>query len=138
MARVTKKILKNQLDTINMLLERPVLPFASEVGEPVRFAVGHISLEHSLSGYSIEEICSENGAAHCIASGLTANEAYYILRGILHGITLRNAHLGELLLRSELHKAGLSTADHPLYNNPNKDKLRVINHTSGEQSVIQV
>lgn len=136
MTRVTKKVLQSQLLTINTVLERPVQQFASKIGEPVRFALGHISLQHDSSGYSIEETTSENGAVHVMGSGLTANEAYWILRGMISGIALRNRHIGELLLRNELHKAGLCQADHPLYLGDMADKGKVVTHADGSFEVV--
>lgn len=136
MARVTKKALQSQLLTLNMVLERPVDQFASKVGEPVRFAMGHIGLQHDSSGYTIEEVVSENGAVSTLGSGLTANEAYWILRGMITGVGLRNRHIGELLLRNELHKAGLCKPDHPLYLGDMADKGKVVTHADGSFEVV--
>jgi len=137
MSRVTKKTLQSQLYTLNMVLERPMEQFASKIGEPTRFNVGHICLLHDSSGYAVEEVVAENGAVHTLGSGMSANETYYLLRGMISGVALRNQHLGELLLRHHLHKAGLCEADHPLYNNPARHQARVINHADGTQSVVQ-
>lgn len=136
MPRITKKTLESQLSTLNMLLERPLEQFASKVGEPVRFSTGHIGLLHDSSGYSIEETVSVHGAVHTLGSGLTANEAYYLLRGMISGIALRNAHIGELLLRNELAKSGICRHDHPLYQDDLKAAGRVINHADGSMSVM--
>lgn len=136
MARVTKTILRSQLLTLNMMLERPLEQFASKIGEPTRFAIGHLSLQHDSSGYAIEETTSENGAVNILASGLTANEAYWILRGMVSGIGLRNRHIGELLLRNELVKLGLCNASHPLYMGDMADKGKVVTGADGSFSVV--
>lgn len=122
MARSSRKGLESRLLTLNMILERPVNQFASKVGEPVRFAVGHIGLCHSSYGYSIEEVTSIHGAVHVLGSGLTLKDAETLVQGMLHGVTLRNAHIGELLLRNELVKVGLCEPDHPLYQDDLREK----------------
>lgn len=112
---VTRKSIESRLQTLNMILERPLTHFASKEGEPIRFAVGHIGLCHSSYGYSIEEVTSTHGSVHVLGSGMSARDADNLIQGMLNGIALRNAHIGELLLRSKLSEAGLCKPDHPLY-----------------------
>jgi hypothetical protein len=112
MKRITAKSLRFDLNTLNMLLERPVEQFASKVGEPVKFNIGHLYLDHNAQGYSIEEQTSEGGGVHDMTGRLSASEMHIMIRGMMKGVGLRNAHIGELFLRNEMLEAGL---DSPLY-----------------------
>lgn len=116
MGRVTAKSLRYDLQTLNILLERPVEQFASKVGEPVRFNIGHLYLDHNAQGYSIEEQTSEKGGVHDMTGRMSASEMNIMIRGMMKGVGLRNAHIGELFLRKEMAEVGLTDADSPLYN----------------------
>jgi hypothetical protein len=91
--RITRSSLDSRLLTLNMALKRPTNQFASQPGESTKFSVGHICLERSASGYTLEEQVSENGAVTSFASGMTPIEADRLIQGMLHGVTLKNAQL---------------------------------------------
>lgn len=137
MARITKKAIETQIKSLNMLLDRPDNQFSSKVGEPTRFAVGHICFQHDSSGYSLEEVITESGAVYSLGSGMSANETYYLLRGMISGIALRNAHIGQLLLRDYQNKNGKCETDHPLYDPALGKNATIIYHADGAHSVIE-
>lgn len=123
MGRITAKSLRFDLYTLNVILDRPVQQFASKVGEPVKFSIGHLYLDHNAQGYSIEEQINEGGGVHDMTGRLSASGMELMIRGMMKGVGLRNAHIGELLLRNELVKVGLTNEKSPLYNQ-DTEKLR--------------
>jgi hypothetical protein len=114
---ISRKFLLSRVATLNIALDRPVEQFSSGTGEPTRFSVGHIHLDHNRNGYSLEEQTSEQGAVSVLTHRQSAKEINCTIDGMIKGIGLRNRHLGELMLRHELVQKGLTTADAPLYNN---------------------
>lgn len=95
MIRLTKNAVKLRLDALNASLGLPADLFSSQVSEPTKFAIGHICLTHSSYGYTIEQVVSDNGAVSLIGSGLSLKDAYNIIRGMEHGVSLskeKNEH----------------------------------------------
>lgn len=102
--------LESRVSTLNLILERPATPMGLTT-----YNVGHIFLEETPRGYSILEYINVTGDVRDYGTGLTAKEVNITIQGIIYGIALRNAHIGNLLLRNKLQEAGLSGTDSPLY-----------------------
>jgi len=88
--RATHYTLVARVYGLNEVLDRPVEQFASKVGEPTKFSVGHLALGHDSAGYTLEEQVSEAGAVDTIACGYTAHEMDVLLTGMMRGITFRH------------------------------------------------
>ena len=101
MLRATHYSLLARVYSLNDVLDRPIEQFASKVGEPTKFSVGHIALGHDSSGYNLEEQMSEAGAVEVIACGHTAHEMDVLITGIMKGIGFRTMQFAEQLLQKE-------------------------------------
>lgn len=117
MRRITKDWLSSRVDSINMLLERPVARFNTDVGLFIH-NVGHLSLDKDSTGYKLVEIVSPGGGEQVWSARLDAKRMDQYIDGIINGIALRNAHIGGILLKNEVEQAGL-TPDAALYGNAN-------------------
>lgn len=94
-----------RVHTLNMMLGRPLEQFASKPGEPTRFSVGHIHLDHNTNGYSLEEQTADHGAVYVMVPRLTAKEMSCMLDGMIKGINMHTQYVSDRV--QLLHKAGL-------------------------------
>ena len=117
MTRITKEWLKSRVQTLNMLLERPMTIFSPGASASEQ-NVGHLSLDKDAGGYRLVEIISGGGVEANWSPRLQPKEMDLFIDGILNGIALRNAHIGVILLKNEVEMAGL-TPDAALYGNAN-------------------
>jgi hypothetical protein len=93
MTRATEKGLEYTLNQINTALGRPTKQFASKIGEPVVFSVGHFALSKDSSGWSLEEQSSVNGSVSVKASGMTTGEMSMFLRAFIQGIMTQKCNI---------------------------------------------
>ena len=117
MRRITKDWLESRVDSLNMILERPVARFNTDVGLFIQH-VGHLSLDKDSTGYKLVEIVSPAGGEQVWSARLDAKQMDRYIDGIINGIALRNAHIGAILLKAEVLHAGL-TPDAALYSDAN-------------------
>lgn len=117
MRRITKDWLNSRVSSLNMLLERPMCIWnpGAAVGEQ---NVGHLRLDKDSTGYKLVEIVSPGGSEQPWSPRLDAKQLDQYIDGIVKGISLRNAHIGAMLLKNEVENAGL-TPDAALYSNAN-------------------
>ena len=116
MNRITKEWLKSRVQTLNMLLERPMTIFSPGASASEQ-NVGHLSLDKDAGGYRLVEIIG-GGMASSWSPRLQPKDMDLFIDGIVKGIALRNAHIGVILLKNEVEMAGL-TPDAALYGSAN-------------------
>ena len=117
MTRITKEWLKSRVQTLNMLLERPVALYNTNATAAEQ-NIGHLSLDKDAGGYKLVEIIGYGGAEANWSPRLQPKDMDLFIDGIVKGIALRNVHLGALLLKNEVEMMGL-TPDAALYSNAN-------------------
>ena len=121
--RVTKDWLRSRVQTLNMLLERPLCIFnpGASVSEQ---NIGHLYVEKANGGYKLVEIVTGGGAERNWSKRMTGTDMDLYLDGLIHGISLRNAHIGAILIKSKVVDVGL-TPDTALYSDVNVALLQV-------------
>ena len=82
--RVNPRVLEQQVNALNRLLNRPTEMFAGVTGSV--FNIGHIAIDKNAGGYQLEEMTNANGAVKLLSQRVKANEMTLILMGMLHGI----------------------------------------------------
>lgn len=70
---------------LNNIYKRPVSEFASSVGEPIKFNVGHLRIDYNGQGYQLEECTSEGGATKNISGRLSINSMDHYISGMFDG-----------------------------------------------------
>ena len=121
--RITREFLHSRVQGLNMMLERPMSIFGNAIGTSGNMNVGHLMLDvihESPRKYMLVEITSKTGGERGWSSRMTGQEMQLFLDGIVKGMTLRNSHIGELMMKSELDNSGLGFGKHSLYS----DELR--------------
>ena len=114
MRRITKDWLESRVSSLNMLLERPMARFDNNNN----MNVGHLTFDKNDTGYKLVEIISPTGGEFTWSMRMSPKAMDQYIDGILRGISLRNAHIGAMLLKNEVEQAGL-TPDAALYSDAN-------------------
>lgn len=127
MTRITKERLNSRVGTLNMLLDRPMTRF-SDGASVSQQNVGHLTLDKNSDGYKLVELVTGTGCETHWSPRLPAPDMDMFINGIINGISLRNAHIGAILLKANVEKAGL-TSDAALYSDANVILLRSIKNT---------
>ena len=117
MSRITKAWLKARVQTLNILLERPITIFSPGASASEQ-NIGHLSLDKDAGGYKLVEIISSGGAEANWSPRLQPKDMDSFIDGIVKGIALRNVHIGVILLKNEVEMLGL-TPDAALYGQGN-------------------
>lgn len=107
MARITKEWLKARVQTLNMMLDRPVALYNAGASAADQ-NIGHLCLDKDAGGYRLVEIIGHGGAEANWSQRLSPKDMGLFLDGIINGIGLRNAHLGAMLVKIEVEKVGLT------------------------------
>ena len=123
MRRITSDWLKSRVSSLNMLLERPLCIWNSGAAANEQ-NVGHLMLDKDSSGYKLVEIVSAGGAEQSWSPRMDAKHIDQYIDGIVKGISLRNAHIGTILIKAKVIDAGL-TPDAALYSDVNVALLQV-------------
>lgn len=76
--------------------------------------VGHLTLDKNSDGYKLVELVTGTGCETHWSPRLSAPDMDMFINGIINGISLRNAHIGAILLKAKVEEAGL-TSDAALY-----------------------
>lgn len=113
MTRITKERLNSRVGTLNMLLDRPMTRF-SDGASVSQQNVGHLTLDKNSDGYKLVELVTGTGCETHWSPRLSAPDMDMFINGIINGISLRNAHIGAILLKAKVEEAGL-TSDAALY-----------------------
>lgn len=87
--------------------------------------VGHLTLDKDSDGYKLVELVSTSGAEAGWSPRMKPKDMNLFIVGIVNGIGLRNVHIGAILLKANVEKAGL-TPDAALYGDANAALLRSI------------
>jgi hypothetical protein len=119
MARITKEWLGSRVDSVNVVLGRPTARFNSNDD----MNVGHLTLDKNDAGYKLVEIISSTGGEQVWSARLSAKHMDQYIDGIINGISLRNAHIGAMLLKNELLHH-VNTPVTALYDPANESTLR--------------
>jgi len=116
--KITKEKLRSRVFTLNMVLDRPLVPFD---GKPM---IGHLGLEQVSvgSGYRLFELVSVTGGERNWTEVLTAKEMDAFITGVISGISLRNSHIAHMHIKQCLNERGL-TPDTLLYSTENAELL---------------
>jgi hypothetical protein len=114
MRRITSDWLDSRVSSLNMLLERPMSRFDSNNGSNV----GHLTFDKNDAGYMLVEIVSPAGGEGQWSTRMAPKAMDQFIDGIVRGISLRNAHIGVILLKNEVEMVGL-TPDAALYDTAN-------------------
>lgn len=116
--RITKDKLRSRVDTLNMMLERPMALFTPGATKP---NTGHLSLDINSTGFRLVEQL-DTGGERDWSSRLSGKEMDIFIDGIVRGIALRNEHIGVSLVKHKLEQGGL-TASALLYSDDNVLRL---------------
>ncbi len=114
MKRITNTWLESRVQTLNMLLDRPMTMFNNDASVSQQ-NIGHLHLDKNSDGYQLCEIVSKAGGESNWSQRLQPKDMDRVIDGIINGISLSNAHVGALLLRNEVEMTGLAP-DAELYN----------------------
>lgn len=101
-----------------MMLERPMALFTPGETKP---NTGHLSLDINSTGFRLVEQL-DTGGERDWSQRMTGKEMDNFIDGIVRGLALRNEHIGAILVKNKLEKAGL-TAAALLYSDDNVLKL---------------
>jgi len=132
MTRITKESLKARVQTLNMMLERPVTIFNADATASEQ-NIGHLLLDKNSDGYRLVEIINGSGSESNWSQRLTPKAMDLFIDGIVNGISLRNAHIGAMMIRNQLARHTDSTYT-GMYDPANAEKLRKI--TNGKISQV--
>jgi len=124
MTRITKDRLVTRIGTLNMMLDRPITRF-NEGASVSQQNVGHLNLNKDSTGYKLVELVSTTGGEASWSPRMNPKDMDLFIDGIINGISLRNAHIGTILLKAEVEKLGI-TPDAALYSDANATLLRSI------------
>lgn len=115
MSRNTKEKLKERVQSLNTLLERPTARWNDDASVS-ECNVGFLDLECQFSPttYRLVEIISRAGAETDWSETMSAMEMRQFLDGMVKGIAIRNAQLGQVAAKNGLMRFG-QPSDAPLY-----------------------
>lgn len=94
--RITKNSIKNRVDTLNMMFERPMALFTP--GSP-KANTGHLSLDINSTGFRLVEQLDTGGERNW-SGRLSGKDMDIFIDGIVRGIALRNEHIGRVLFKA--------------------------------------
>lgn len=88
-----KQALNNAVYQINETLDRPTQMFASKVGEPTRFNIGHLNVDKNATGYQLEEQLSESGGTRGLTRRINAAQMIFALDGMILALSLKDENV---------------------------------------------
>ena len=121
MTRITKEWLKARVQTLNIMLDRPVCIF-NPGATASQQNIGHLSLDKNSTGYKLVEIVSGGGSESDWSPRLSPKDTDLFITGVVRGIALRNAQLAAMLIKNELLQH-VKEQDVALYSPDNAHRL---------------
>ena len=88
-----KQALNNAVYQINETLGCPTQMFASKVGEPTRFNIGHLNIDKNATGYQLEEQLSEGGGTQSLTGRLNAAQMIFVLSGMILALSIKDKNV---------------------------------------------
>lgn len=86
--RITVKLLKAKIDTLNDLLGFPREAYARDAGGKLGASIGTFVLDQANGGYRLCQIVSNGGAERDLTLRGTALETYEAISGVITGVCL--------------------------------------------------
>ena len=86
--RITVKLLKAKIDTLNDLLGFAREPYARDADGKLGASIGTFVLDQANGGYRLSQIVSNGGAERDLTLRGTARETYEAISGVITGVRL--------------------------------------------------